>query len=229
MSENNISKYDPIPLPEVKKMSDPELISKSEIYLDLMKSRHTIRDFSKRSIPYSAIENCLRVAGLAPSGANQQPWHFSAIKDPLVKAKIRVAAETEEKKFYDDIKKDDWLRKLEPLGTKPEKPHLELAPWLIVVFSERYGEDLDGSKRKNYYVPESVGIATGFLISAFHFSGLSCLTHTPSPMGFLNRICQRPPSNKAVLILAVGHPADDATIPRAATVKKPITEIVSVL
>ena len=135
----------------------------------------------------------------------------------------------EEKKFYSDIKKDDWLKALEPIGTHPDKPHLEIAPWLIVVFSERYGEMTDGSKRKNYYVPESVGIATGFLISSLHLSGLYCLTHTPSPMAFLQKICMRPPSNKATLILAVGHASQEARVPLAATIKKPLLDVVSKL
>ena len=206
--------------------SDMELISKQ--HLLEMQSRHTIRDFSDRKVSYSIIENCLRTACSAPSGANLQPWHFSVISSPSVKSQIRKAAEIEEQKFYNDIKKDEWLTALEPFGTHPSKPHLEVAPWLIVVFSERYGELEDGTKRKNYYVPESVGIATGFLISALHLSGLSCLTHTPNPMGFLSKICNRPSSNKAFLILAVGHAVEDVKIPLASTVKKPFKEVVSV-
>ena len=206
--------------------SDMELISKKHL-LD-MQSRHTIRDFSDRDVSYSIIENCIRVACSAPSGANLQPWHFVAISNPNIKSQIRKAAEIEEQKFYNDIKKDEWLKALEPFGTHSDKPHLEVAPWLIVIFSERYGKLTDGTKRKNYYVPESVGIATGFLISALHLSGLSCLTHTPNPMGFLSKICNRPSSNKASLILAVGHSAKNAKIPLASTLKKPFNEVLSI-
>ena len=184
MDKNKTNSYQPISLPFKKNMSDKSMILKSEDFLLKMKSRHTIRDFSDRLVPYSVIENCIKVACSAPSGANLQPWHFVVISDPNIKSKIRIAAENEEKKFYNDIKKDEWLKALEPIGTNPDKPHLEFAPWLIVVFLERYSELSDGSKRKNYYVPESVGIATGFLISALHLSGLSCLTHTPNPIGF---------------------------------------------
>ena len=228
MTSKRASSYDPIPLTGVEERPDHDLIVRSENYLNNMKLRHTIRDFSTRSVPYAIIENCIKVAGLAPSGANRQPWHFSVVSNPLVKSQIRNAAEKEELKFYNDIKKDDWLKALEPIGTHPDKPHLELAPWLIIVFSERYGHYADGSKQKNYYVPESVGIATGFLISAFHSAGLYCLTHTPSPMGFLTKICERPSSNKATLLLAVGHPSRNATVPRAAKIKKPLSEIISV-
>ena len=225
---NKVSTYAPMPLGGVKERLDSDLITRSKDYLTKMESRHTIRDFSKRKVPFSVIENCIKLAALAPSGANRQPWHFAVVSNPLVKSQIRSAAEREEQKFYSDIKKDDWLKALEPIGTHPNKPHLEVAPWLIVVFSERYGHLEDGSKQKNYYVPESVGIATGFLISALHLTGLYCLTHTPSPMGFLAKICNRPPSNKATLLLAVGHPAKNATVPRAAKIKKPVPEIISV-
>lgn len=228
MPSKKASHYEPIPLTGVIKRSDSELVSLSENFLNKMKLRHTIRDFSTRDVPYEVIENCIRVAGLAPSGANRQPWHFSIVSNPVVKLQIRNAAEREEKKFYSDIKKDAWLRALEPIGTHAHKPHLEEAPWLIVVFAERYEKNSDGYKQKNYYVPESVGIATGFLISAIHLTGLHCLIHTPSPMGFLAGICNRPASNKAVLLLAVGHPAENATIPRAATIKKPLSKISSI-
>tara|TARA_B100000902_G_C27275759_1_gene898756 strand:- start:449 stop:1138 length:690 start_codon:yes stop_codon:yes gene_type:complete len=227
MDKNKTKSYQPISLPFKKKISDKSMILKSEDFLLKMKSRHTIRDFSDRLVPYSIIENCIKVACSAPSGANLQPWHFVVISDPNIKSKIRIAAENEEKKFYNDLKKDEWLKALEPIGTNPDKPHLQIAPWLIVVFLERYGVLSDGSKRKNYYVPESVGIATGFLISALHLSGLSCLTHTPNPMGFLNKICDRPMSNKASLILAVGHPAENAEIPLASTIKKPMEQVLS--
>ena len=166
-------------------------------------------------------------AALAPSGANHQPWHFSLIGDPAMKAEIR-AAEAEERKFYDNAQHDEWLKALEPIGTGPEKPHLQIAPWLIVIFAERYGQFDDGTRYKNYYVTESVGIAAGFLISALHTAGLACLTHTPNPMGFLTKICQRPASNKPLMILAIGHPAANATIPAAAKIKKPLDQVMTV-
>ena len=220
--------YQPISPVTQKVVSNSDMESISKKHLLDMQSRHTIRDFSDRDVSYSIIENCIRVACSAPSGANLQPWHFSAVSSPSVKSQIRQAAEIEEQKFYNDIKKDEWLKALEPYGTHPDKPHLEIAPWLIIIFSERYRQLDDGTKRKNYYVPESVGIATGFLISALHLSGLSCLTHTPNPMRFLSKICNRPSSNKASLILAVGHPAKNAKIPLASTLKKPINEVLSI-
>ena len=228
MSKNQLDRYQPVPLASRGNWSDHKVVSMSEIHLAEMKKRRTIRDFSSRAVPYSVIENCLKVACSAPSGANHQPWHFAVISSAILKSKIRAAAELEEHKFYNDINKDDWLKALEPIGTNADKPHLEAAPWLIVVFAERYGEMKDNSKRKNYYVPESVGIATGFLISSLHLSGLYCLTHTPSPMSFLQKICMRPPSNKATLILAVGHAAEGAKVPLAATIKKPLSEATSI-
>ena len=228
MNAINNSSYKPIPLKDFKAKSveEMELISKN--HLLNMKSRHTIRDFSSKKVPLSIIKNCVKVACSAPSGANLQPWHFSIISSQLVKSKIRKAAEIEEQKFYDDLKKDEWLKALEPLGTHADKPHLEIAPWLIIIFSERYSELSNGQKRKNYYVPESVGIASGFLITALHLSGLTCLTHTPNPMGFLRKICNRPPSNKASLILAVGYPDNNAKIPLASTIKKSFDEVVTI-
>ena len=228
MTSQKNNYYEPISLTDFQFKSESEMETISNNHLLEMTSRHTIRDFSNKDVPFSIIKNCIKVACSAPSGANLQPWHFSLISSKLVKSKIREAAETEEQKFYNDIKKDEWLKALEPIGTHADKPHLEVAPWLIVVFSERYSELQNGQKRKNYYVPESVGIATGFLITALHLSGLSCLTHTPNPMGFLSKICNRPSSNKASLILAVGYPAENAKIPLASTIKKSFDEVVSV-
>jgi len=226
MKKNNY--YKPILLTDFQFKSESEMETISNKHLLEMTSRHTIRDFSNKDVPFSIIKNCIKVALSAPSGANLQPWHFSLISSKLVKSKIREAAEIEEQKFYNDIKKDEWLKALEPIGTHADKPHLEVAPWLIVVFSERYRQLENGQRRKNYYVHESVGIATGFLITALHLSGLSCLTHTPNPMGFLSKICNRPSSNKASLILAVGYPAENAKIPLASTIKKSFDEVVSV-
>ena len=228
MTSQKNNYYEPISLTDFQFKSESEMETISNNHLLEMTSRHTIRDFSNKDVPFSIIKNCIKVACSAPSGANLQPWHFSLISSKLVKSKIREAAEIEEQKFYNHIKKDEWLKALEPIGTHADKPHLEVAPWLIVVFSERYSELQNGQKRKNYYVPESVGIATGFLITALHLSGLSCLTHTPNPMGFLSKICNRPSSNKASLILAVGYPAENAKIPLASTIKKSFDEVVSV-
>ena len=163
--------------------------------------------------------------GRAPSGANHQPWYFVAISNAELKHRIRLAAEEEEKEFYAGGAGEEWLKALEPVGTSADKPHLDVAPWLIVIFAQRYGQLADGRKYKNYYVQESVGIATGILIAALHHAGLATLTHTPSPMGFLNEACDRPPSEKPVMILTVGHPSEDATVPRAAKLKKTLDQL----
>ena len=175
--------------------------------------RRTVRDFSSRVPPRDVLDNCLRAAGTAPSGANMQPWHFAVIDDPEVKKKIRIAAEEEEREFYSGRAPQEWLDALGPLGTNPEKPFLETAPWLIGIFEESYGLLPDGRRVKHYYARESIGIATGILITALHHAGLATLTHTPSPMGFLNEIMERPPNERAFLLLVVGYPADDATVP----------------
>jgi nitroreductase len=175
----------------------------------------------------SVIEVCLRAAGTAPSGANHQPWHFACVSDPDTKRRIREAAEKEEREFYSGKAGGEWLDDLKDLGTDAHKPFLETAPWLIAIFGERYGFDQQGNRRKNYYTPESVGIATGFLINALHEAGLATLTHTPNPMKFLNGILARPGNERPYLLLVVGHPAEDAMIPRAATVKKPLQQIAS--
>jgi len=179
-------------------------------------------------VPLSVIEACIATAGRAPSGANQQPWHFVAVQSPEMKAEIRKAAEVEEEAFYAGGGGDEWISALESLGTGVDKPHLTTAPWLIVIFAQRYGERSDGSRYKHYYVPESVGIATGFLISALHHAGLSSLTHTPNPMKFLNRLLDRPKSEKPVMILVVGHPREDASFPAASAIKKPLNGILSI-
>lgn len=220
--------YEAIPLPHRSSMSDDEMQAAADAFKELMSKRHTVRNYSTRPVPLSVIEDCVQAAGLAPSGANHQPWHFVAISDPDIKSQIRAAAEEEEAKFYDGDAGDEWLEALEALGTDATKAHLEDAPWLIVIFAERYGEFPDGGRYKHYYVNESVGIATGFLITALHQAGLVSLTHTPNPMSFLNDLCDRPASNKPVMILTVGHPADDATIPAAATVKKTLKDILTV-
>ena len=187
--------------------------------------RRTVREFSARAIDRSVIERCLAIAGSAPSGANQQPWHFVAVSAPLLKRRIRAAAEAEEREFYGGRAPDEWLDALSPLGTGPDKPFLEIAPWLVAIFAQPYGLDAAGEKLKHYYVQESVGIATGMLIAALHECGLATLTHTPSPMGFLNEILDRPRHERAFLLLVVGHPEEGALVPQI--VKKPLDAIVT--
>ncbi|RMG45650.1 MAG: nitroreductase family protein [Acidobacteria bacterium] len=188
--------------------------------------RRTVREFDSRPVPREIIEDCLRAAGAAPSGANLQPWHFVAISDPEVKRRIREAAEKEERAFYERRASESWLRDLAPLGTTPDKPFLETAPWLIAVFYERFRKTGDGT-RKAYYAVESVGLATGFLIAALHHAGLATLTHTPSPMGFLNEITGRPDNERPFLLLVVGYPAPGAKVP--AIRRKSLEEIATFL
>ena len=186
---------------------------RSQEFLKNIQRRRTIRDFSDDSVPKEIIVDCLKSAATAPSGANRQPWHFSVVSDKETKRKIREAAEEEEKKLYSGRAPDEWLEALEPLGTDENKPFLEIAPYLIVVFSEAYGLDDKGDKIKNYYVSESVGIATGMLITALHNAGLVTLTHTPSPMNFLRKILGRGENERAFLILVTGFPSENATVP----------------
>jgi iodotyrosine deiodinase len=188
-----------------------------------MQRRRSIRDFSDRPVPREVIEECIRTAGLAPSGANLQPWHFVVVEDPNAKHEIRIAAEQEEREFYQRRAPQEWLDALAAIGTDEHKPFLETAPYLIAIFGRNHSYLPDGRRLKNYYVNESVGIATGFLIAAIHNAGLVSLTHTPSPMGFLNGILHMPPDAKPFLILVVGYPADDARVP--AISKKPLEEI----
>ncbi len=218
--------YSALPLPDRVDYDDQEMLAKADDFYAHIKTRHSIRDFTDRPVPRAVIEACVRAAGTAPSGANQQPWHFVAISDPAMKARIRKAAEDEEQKFYGGGGGDAWLKALEPIGTDASKPHLDIAPWLIIVFAQRWGER-DGERVKHYYVPESIGIATGMLITALHTAGLSCLTHTPNPMKFLNELCSRPDAEKPIMILAVGHPADTATVPAVAKRKKHLNEIMT--
>ncbi len=188
-----------------------------------MRRRRTVRQFSERRVPREIIEDCLRAAGTAPSGANLQPWHFVVVGDPAIKKQIREAAEAEERAFYRERAPQEWLQALAPLGTDEHKPFLETAPYLIVVFLQNYGFTPEGHKIKHYYAMESVGIATGMLITAVHNAGLVSLTHTPSPMGFLGKILNRPPNERAFLILVVGYPAQDAEVP--VITKKPLDEM----
>ncbi|MFN0114819.1 MAG: nitroreductase family protein [Paracoccaceae bacterium] len=229
MDRKDSAGYEPLPLPDRVARPDGEALAGAEAFRDDLRKRHSVRDFAPAPVPLAVISACVEAAGLAPSGANHQPWHFVAVSDPAAKARIRAAAEEEERAFYAGGGGDEWLRALEPIGTGPEKPHLTVAPWLIVIFAERWGEAADGRRRKNYYVPESVGIATGFLIAALHRAGLVMLTHTPNPMKFLNALCGRPEREKPVMILVVGHPTEGATVPAAAKRKKPLAEIMTVI
>lgn len=194
-----------------------------------MQTRRSVRAFSERPVPRDIIEQCVLTAGSAPSGANHQPWYFACAGTPDIKRKIRVAAEEEERAFYAGRAADEWLDALEPIGTDAEKPYMEIAPWLICIFAQRRGGVQEGDDKKNYYIHESVGIATGMLISACHNAGLATLVHTPNPMKFLNEICGRPATEKPFLILVAGYPAEGAMVPKHALVKKPLEAIASFL
>lgn len=202
-----------IPLENYKSFSREEMKKRSEEFYSLIKKRRTVRDYSDEPVHIEVIENCIRAAGTAPSGANLQPWHFVVVSDPEIKKQIRIEAEKEEKEFYNNRAPQEWLDVLEPLGTNETKPFLEVAPYLIAIFSKSYELLPDGKKVKQYYSQESVGIACGILITAIHNAGLVSLTHTPSPMDFLRKILNRPKNERAFLLLVVGKPAKDAKIP----------------
>ncbi len=194
----------------------------ADFYAELAR-RRSVRAFSSRTVPRQVIEDCLRAAGTAPSGANMQPWHFVAVSDPATKRRIRQAAEEVERAFYGKRASEEWLGALAPLGTGASKPFLETASWLIAIFAQRYGFDGEGSRVQHYYVSRSVGIATGMLIAAIHHAGLVCLPYTPSPMRFLGEILERPENEQPFLLLVVGYPASDATVPGIG--RKPLDEI----
>lgn len=202
-----------------------EMIGRSERFYRTMRRRRTVRDFSDRAVPREVIDNALRAAGTAPSGANMQPWHFVVVSDPGIKREIRIAAEAEEREFYARRASAEWLKALEPLGTDEHKPFLETAPYLIVVFLQRFSRNRSGERLKNYYTSESVGIACGMLLAALHLSGVATLTHTPSPMRFLNRILDRPGDERPFMIVVAGYPEAGASVP--AITKKPLGEITS--
>ena len=208
-----MSEYPRQPLPDPRQLDLAEMEQRAQAFAREMSWRRTVRNFSDKDVPYSIIENCLRAAGSAPSGANQQPWHFVVIEDKAVKGEIRRAAEQEEKRFYQERATDEWLQALAPLGTDWRKPFLEEAPYLIAIFMEAYGVGSSGNRVKHYYPTESVGIATGILITALHHAGLATLTHTPSPMGFLSEILERPDNERPFLLLVTGFPAPQATVP----------------
>lgn len=214
-----------LPLVDYQQYPVDEMQRRAETFYHEMRRRRSVRDFSARPVPRAIIEDCLRTAGTAPNGANMQPWHFVVVSDPLTKRCIREAAEAEERAFYGGRAPQAWRAALAPLGTDANKPFLETAPYLIAIFAQSYGVTANGEKIKHYYVTESVGIATGFLIAALHHVGLATLTHTPSPMAFLNAILGRPDYERPFLLLVVGYPAEDARVP--AITKKALTEIVT--
>lgn len=202
-----------IPLQGYIEYSHEEMQQRAADFNNLMQRRRSVRDFSPRSAPRQIIEDCLLAAGSAPNGANMQPWHFVVVSDPEVKSEIRKGAEIEERKFYEERASDEWKDALSPLETNWQKPFLEVAPYLIVIFSQSFGVTPEGERVTNYYVQESVGIATGMLITAVHNAGLVSLTHTPSPMGFLNDILKRPSNERPFLILVVGYPVENVNVP----------------
>lgn len=228
MTEKTVLAYCPLPLPDRVQKSDADALIDVCAFRDYMRKRHSVRDYSSRPVPEEIISAAIAAAGTAPSGANHQPWHFVAIADPEMKARIRDAAENEEQSFYAGGAGDEWLAALEPIGTSASKPHLTDAPWLIVIFAQRYGQTAQGERFKHYYVPESIGIATGILVTALHHAGLVCLEHTPNPMKFLGEMCGRPAHEKPLMIIPVGYPADTATVPAVAKIKKPLEEIMSI-
>lgn len=208
---------------EYQKYSEEEMLIRSQVFLSEISKRRTVRDFSDKEVPKKIIENCINSAGTAPSGANLQPWTFVAVNDSKIKKIIRVKAEEEEREFYNHRAPEDWLEALEPFDTDANKPFLETAPWLIPIFVQKYGIEEKGEIVKHYYTSESVGIATGILINALHYCGLATLTHTPSPMNFLNEILNRPKNEKPFLLLVVGYPQDSVQVPDIE--KKPLNQI----
>lgn len=218
-----MSQHPFVPLPPLPYFDDEARVAKANAFYQQLKKRRTVREYSDAPVPREVIEQCLLAAGTAPSGANQQPWFFAVITSADLKKRIREAAEAEERLFYGSRASEEWLQALAPLGTDEHKPFLEVAPYLIVVFSQKWHLDHDGKKHKHYYVPESVGIACGMLLAALHDAGLATLTHTPSPMGFLNEILDRPSSERAEMIIVAGLPAAGVTVPDIS--KKSLEEI----
>lgn len=214
-------------LPSRAPLPEAQMLARAKAAYETLRQRRTVRDFdATRPVPRELIEQCLLAAGTAPSGANQQPWHFVVITDPARKHEIRLAAEEEERSFYGGRAPEEWLRALAPLGTDADKPFLDEAPVLIAIFAQKYGiDEASGQRFSHYYVPESVGIATGFLIDSLHRAGLASLTHTPSPMGFLTQLCGRPDSEKPVILLVVGHPKPGCQVPVHGGIKKPLDQI----
>ncbi|MCB1989838.1 MAG: nitroreductase family protein [Geminicoccaceae bacterium] len=216
-----------VPLDDYRRLPEAEMVARAEGFAAQLGRRRTVRDFADDPVPEAVVLAAIRAATTAPSGANQQPWHFCLIGKGELRAELRAAAEAEERAFYAERAGPEWLEALAPLGTDWRKPFLETAPWLIAVFAERHGIAADGARRKHYYVGESVGIATGLLLATLHRAGLVTLTHTPSPMGFLNRVCGRPEREKPFILIVTGYPAADARTPAAARVRKPLDQVLS--
>ena len=216
--------YEPVPL-EFTRLDAEEALRRSRDFLELMRTRRSVRAFSSEPVPRELVENAIRTAATAPSGANQQPWTFVVVSDPEVKAQLRDAAEHEERLLYEERASDEYLEALHPIGTDWIKTHITDAPYVIVVFEQAYGINPDGSRRKHYYVRESVGIAVGLLLASLHAAGLVTLTHSPSPMGFLKQILDRPDNERPFVLIPVGCPAPDAEVPKIALEKKPLEEI----
>jgi len=220
-----MSRHKFVPLSDYREYPAEEMLRRSSEFHREMRRRRSVRDFSDRPVAQDVIDQCIAAAATAPSGANHQPWHFVVVSDPGVKRRIREGAEDEEREFYTRRAPDAWLEALEPLGTDARKPFLERAPYLIVIFAENFAVDAEGNKTRNYYVTESVGIATGLLIAAVHDAGLVSLTHTPSPMRFLNEILSRPANERPYMVLVVGYPAEGAEVPDIS--RKPFDRIVT--
>ncbi len=228
-----MQEHDCSPLSDYIEYPEAEMLERSEVFYNDIKRRHSVRSFSDRAVDKQLIENCLKAAGTAPSGANHQPWHFVAVSSTDIKKQIREQAEHHERGFYEGRAGEEWLGALKDLGTDANKPYLEHAPWLIAIFSEKRGgitkSESEEDNKTNYYVHESVGIATGILITALHNAGLVTLTHTPKPMSFLNKVCQRGDNERAYMLLIAGYPSEDATVPAHAQVKKSLTDIATFL
>jgi iodotyrosine deiodinase len=220
--------FTPVPL-EFTRLDAEEALRRSQAFLELMETRRSVRHFSSEPVPYELIENAIRTAGTAPSGANQQPWTFVVVSDPEIKGRIREAAEHEEELLYKERASEQYLDALEPIGTDWIKPHITDAPYLLVVFEQAWSRDPSGEKHKHYYVRESVGIAVGFLLASLHAAGLATLTHSPAPMGFLSRILDRPENERPFILIPVGYPSPDAQVPDIALRKKPLEEISEIL
>jgi nitroreductase len=219
--------HDTLPYTDLPDYNDDDRIARAHAFYEALKTRRTCRYFAPDPVPREVIEQAILAAGTAPNGANHQPWHFAVITSAEKKAALRAAAEEEERAFYEQKASDEWLDALAPLGTDADKPFLEIAPYLIVIFGQRKGGMYPNEKKQNYYVNESVGIATGMLITALHDAGLATLTHTPNPMKFLNTLCERPSDEKPMMVLVVGKAAKDATVPVHAVHKKPLDQISS--
>ncbi|PKG85872.1 nitroreductase family protein [Colwellia sp. 75C3] len=224
-----MQEHDSSPLSDFIEYPKKEMLTRSQDFYDVVKRRHSVRSFSNRAVDKQVIENCLKAAGTAPSGANHQPWHFVAVNSADIKKQIREQAEFHERGFYEGRAGEEWLGALKDLGTDANKPYLEHAPWLIAIFSQKKGGITEDDKNTNYYVHESVGIATGILITALHNAGLVTLTHTPKPMSFLNKVCQRGDNERAYMLLIAGYPSKDATVPAHAQVKKSLADIATFL